>query len=195
METSLSVWESFYVIVGTSGAALTGLQFVVVALIAEGQAKSSERAIAAFGTPTIVHFATVLLISSILSAPWKGLAGPSITIAALGAGGVCYAALTAWRARTSEYEPVMEDWIWHVILPFASHLTMLIAGLLMRRYSEVALFAVGGVALMLVTIGLHNAWDTVTFIALRQAQGLPLVGPTPEPTKSQASASQPTATP
>ncbi len=26
----LAVWESFYVIVGSSGAALTGLQFVVI---------------------------------------------------------------------------------------------------------------------------------------------------------------------
>ena len=28
-------WESFYVIVGSSGAALTGLQFVVIALLAD----------------------------------------------------------------------------------------------------------------------------------------------------------------
>ena len=31
--TLFTAWESFYVIVGSSGAALTGLQFVVMALI------------------------------------------------------------------------------------------------------------------------------------------------------------------
>src|SRR2546430_12420592 len=33
-----AAWESFYVIIGSSGAALTGLQFVVIALSAEGRA-------------------------------------------------------------------------------------------------------------------------------------------------------------
>jgi hypothetical protein len=31
----LAEWESFYVIVGSSSAALTGLQFVVIALVAD----------------------------------------------------------------------------------------------------------------------------------------------------------------
>ena len=31
----IAAWESFYVIVGSSGAALTGLQFVVIALTTE----------------------------------------------------------------------------------------------------------------------------------------------------------------
>lgn len=65
----LATWESFYVIIGSSAAALTGLQFVVIALIAEARTRSTPREIAAFGTPTIVHFCAVLLLSAILSAP------------------------------------------------------------------------------------------------------------------------------
>jgi hypothetical protein len=62
----LAAWESFYVIVGSSGAALTGLQFVVMALIAESPLRSSSsREIDAFGTPVIVHFGAVLLIAAI----------------------------------------------------------------------------------------------------------------------------------
>jgi hypothetical protein len=34
-ESALSAWESFYVIVGSSGGALIGLQFVVITLIAD----------------------------------------------------------------------------------------------------------------------------------------------------------------
>lgn len=37
VRSPLVAWESFYVIVGSSGAALTGLQFVVIALIAESR--------------------------------------------------------------------------------------------------------------------------------------------------------------
>lgn len=44
----LKAWESFYVIVGSSAGAMTGLQFVVMTLIAEtgpsrGQAGSSSQ--------------------------------------------------------------------------------------------------------------------------------------------------------
>ena len=69
----LAAWESFYVIIGSSAAALIGLQFVVIALLAETRRHSSTKEIDAFATPTIVHFATVLLLSSILSAPWPSL--------------------------------------------------------------------------------------------------------------------------
>jgi len=33
-----------------------------------------------------------------------------------------------------------------------------------------ALFTVGGVALFLLFIGIHNAWDTVTYIAATRQQ-------------------------
>ena len=65
----LAACESFYVIVGSSAAALTGLQFVVIALVAEIRRRSTTGQIDAFDTPTIVHFAAALLVSSILSAP------------------------------------------------------------------------------------------------------------------------------
>jgi len=43
--TFLTAWESFYVIVGSAAAALTGLQFVVIALINEGPKGRSTREI------------------------------------------------------------------------------------------------------------------------------------------------------
>src|SRR5262245_37124598 len=74
---TLSLWESFYVIVGSSAGALAGLQFVVMALVTESSATRSMGEIAAFGTPTIVHFCEVLLIAASLSAPWPTLGGPA----------------------------------------------------------------------------------------------------------------------
>src|SRR5712672_3432889 len=55
-------WESFYVIVGTAAAALIGLQFVVMTLIADRPQITTAEAGAAFATPTIVHFSAVLLL-------------------------------------------------------------------------------------------------------------------------------------
>jgi hypothetical protein len=76
---SFADWANFYVIVRSSAGALTGLQFVVIILIAEAQAEGSMREIRAFGTPTVVHFCAALLISAIVSAPWlRSLMSPSI---------------------------------------------------------------------------------------------------------------------
>ena len=69
--TALSTWENFYVIVGSSAGALIGLQFVVITLIAELPIAGVAQASSAFGTPTIVHFGAVLLLSAVLSAPWQ----------------------------------------------------------------------------------------------------------------------------
>src|SRR5256885_15057167 len=60
--TPFNAWESFYVIIGSSAAALTGLQFVVVVLGAEARSLGPE--VGAFGTPTVVHLCAVLLMSA-----------------------------------------------------------------------------------------------------------------------------------
>jgi hypothetical protein len=59
---TLAAWESFYVIVGSSAAALTGLQFVVMALLAESQRRSSMGELSAFG---IGYPASALLWASV----------------------------------------------------------------------------------------------------------------------------------
>ncbi len=165
-QSPLVAWESFYVIVGSSGAALTGLQFVVIALIAETRARSSSQQIDAFGTPTIVHFCAVLLVSAILSAPWLSLASVGVVLSVCGAAGVVYGVIVVRRARSQTgYRPVLEDWLWHAVFPLIAYAVLLIAAVVLRSYPQKALFAVGATALLLLFIGIHNAWDTVTYIA------------------------------
>ena len=67
--TSLDGWENFYIIIGSSAAALTGLMFVVITLTAETRASYEDGAINAFATPTVSHFCFVLLIAAIVSVP------------------------------------------------------------------------------------------------------------------------------
>lgn len=66
-------WDSFYGIVGSAAGALIGLQFVVLTLIAERPHVRASEAGAAFATPTIVHFSSVLLLSALLRAPWQSV--------------------------------------------------------------------------------------------------------------------------
>jgi hypothetical protein len=63
LSPALTDWLNFYVIVGSSAGALTGLQFVVIALISETQSTASMLEVRAFGTPTVVHFCAALFVS------------------------------------------------------------------------------------------------------------------------------------
>jgi hypothetical protein len=172
-ETTLSAWESFYIIVGSSAGALTGLQFVVITLIAGSRRTRTKTEIDTFGTPTVVHFCLVLLLSAFLSAPWEGFAGVGLALAATGAGGLGYCGVVVRRARQPlAYRPVFEDWLWHTILPVLAYTILLLAGLgLMTRPSPLCFFAIATTSLLLLFAGIHNAWDTVTFIAVDPDQG------------------------
>jgi len=162
-------WESFYVIIGSSAAALTGLVFVVIVLGAEVGAGASKGAVGAFGTPTVVHFSAVLLDAAILSAPWPGLRGPGLAIALLAALGLIYTLLVFRRARRqTDYTPVLEDWILHTVLPLFAYTSLLCSGLMLSGHPEPCLFAVGGSVLLLLFIGIHNSWDAVLYIAVER---------------------------
>ena len=166
----LSHWQNFYVIVGSAAAALTGLQFIVIALVTEIRQGNAAGGIDAFSTPTIVYFGTVLLLSAVLCAPWTGLAAVAGLIAACGAAGVVYAALVARRATSQTvYQMVFEDWLWHIVLPLTAHALLLAAGLALAWHPVGSLFTLATAAMLLLFIGIHNAWDTVTYLVIQRA--------------------------
>jgi len=163
----LVAWESFYVIVGSSSAALIGLQFVVIALLAETRTRSSAREIDAFATPTILHFAAALLVSAIVSAPWPTLWSVALALGMCGSVGSAYVGVVIGRARRqTHYQMVLEDWAWHIVLPVLAYVALLGGALVLGRHDVVALFIVAAAALLLLFIGIHNAWNTETFIML-----------------------------
>jgi hypothetical protein len=163
----LADWANFYVIVGSSAGALTGLQFVVIALISDAQATRSMLEIRAFGTPTIVHFCVALLIAAIASAPWHAIWQPGACLAICGAAGVAYSVRVISHARNqSGYAPDAEDWFWYAALPLVAYAALLAGGILFAARSVAGLFVVAATAVVLTFNGIHNAWDTVTFIAV-----------------------------
>ncbi len=162
----LAGWENFYVIVGSSAGALIGLQFVVITLIAAAKPIARVDALAggAFATPSVVHFGVVLLLSAIASAPWNGIIAVAVLWGLVGLCGVVYVAVVARRMRVqSAYQPVFEDWLFHVLLPFAAYAVLAISAYAAHSHARPALFLVGAAALLLLFIGIHNAWDAVTY--------------------------------
>lgn len=160
-----SGWENFYVIVGSAAGALIGLQFVVMTLIATrpigaGRSEGAD----AVATPTIVHFGTVLLLSAIACAPWRSYLGIAISYKILGLLGVLYQFIVIRRMRKQgSYKPVFEDWLFHAMLPFVAYGTFTVSAWIFMVHPVNAMFAVAAAALLLLFIGIHNAWDAVTY--------------------------------
>src|SRR5690348_697406 len=172
--TVLSGWENFYVIVGSSAGALIGLQFVVITLIADlPLGRGAEQAGEAFATPTIIHFGTVLLLSAILNAPWHGIPGAAICWGVTGAAGLIYAAITLRRVRRqTAYQPELEDWLFHLLLPIAAYATLIGSAVESIWNPREALFLVATASLLLLFVGIHNAWDAVTYHVFVQKRKL-----------------------
>ena len=168
----LAPWSDFYVIVGTAGATLTGLMFVVVTLTTEARRRGSPEAVDAFGTPTVVHFCAALVVAGMITAPWRDLGHLGAALGVCGAAGVGYGGLVTRRARRQHgYRPVLEDWVWHSALPTAAYAALGVAGVLLGRRPESTLFAVGTVTVALLVVGVHNAWDTMTYVAAEESEG------------------------
>jgi hypothetical protein len=82
----------------------------------------------------------------------------------MGIGGVAYAAITVRRMRRqSVYEPEIEDWLFHIVLPLAAYAILALSGAATFIYPREALFGVGAMALLLLFIAIHNAWDAIAY--------------------------------
>jgi len=171
--TALSEWQNFYVIVGSSAGALIGLQFVVMALIANMPASPDlAQGGQAFVTPTIVHFGAALLLAGAMSAPWRGIAPAAAVWGLAGLVGVVYGVIVTVRMRRqSDYAPEVEDWIFHSVLPLAAYAGLIAAACVGMALQREALFLVAAATLLLLFVGIHNAWDTVTYHVFVKKQG------------------------
>ena len=168
-------WDSFYGIVGAADGALIGLQFVVITLIADRPPEDAANAGAAFATPTIVHFSMSLLLCALMRVPWPALVYPTASWGVVGAGGLIYSGVVVSRMRKqTAYRPGFEDWAFHFALPAGSYALLAFGALTAFEHTVIAQFAVAATTLLLLFIGIHNAWDAVSyhvFESLSAAQG------------------------
>jgi hypothetical protein len=165
----LIAWQNFYVIMGSSAGALTGLTFVAVTLVAGNRRPGAGRGIAAFNTPTVVHFGAVLLVAAVLSAPWPALVPAALLLGLCGLAGVLYTAIVVRRLRRLDqglYTSVLEDWLWYSICPLITYTALLITAIMVPGSPAPALFGISAVMLLLLFMGIHNAWDIVTYVAV-----------------------------
>jgi hypothetical protein len=117
------------------------LQFVVMTLIAERPPTRAGDAGAAFGTPTIVHFSTVLLLSAVIRAPWQTMRVITSLWGVIGFSGVAYAVIVVRRMRRqSVYQPEFEDWLFHAALPLAAYTILALSPFTAPAYARETLW-------------------------------------------------------
>lgn len=176
LRATLAGWGNFYLITGGAAAALTGLMFVVQTLIASERHRTEngsdpEGGIGAFGTPTVVHFALAFVISALLCAPWPGFGSLHLTLALIGLAALVYSGIVLRRARRQTgYVPTAYDWMWHTVFPAVAYAALLVSGVALGHRGQAPFFVIAAATIVLICVGIHNAWDTVTYLTISAMQ-------------------------
>ncbi len=86
-------------------------------------------------------------------------------------GGVTYVVIVLRRVRRqTDYQPVLEDWLWHTVFPLVSYTALVVAAIVLPGNAALALFGTGAVTVLLLFTGIHNAWDTATYVVIERSQ-------------------------
>ncbi|MFT3890054.1 MAG: hypothetical protein QM730_00330 [Anaerolineales bacterium] len=170
----LSHWQNFYMIMGTAAATLTGLMFVATTLLAglNTHTEIANAGISAYNTPTVVQFCAVLLLAGILSAPWQSFSTIDILLGLVGVGMAVYLLITMRRMwQMPHYQSTLEDWLWYIVLPLLASILLILAAAMLSKNSDpsLALYSIGSAIMLLLLTGIRNAWDNVTFLALKRS--------------------------
>ena len=82
----------------------------------------------------------------------------------MGLAGAAYTCIVTRRMRRqTTYRPGFEDWLFHVLLPLAAYVTLALSAFAAHSHTREALFGVGASALLLLFVGIHNAWDAIAY--------------------------------
>jgi len=82
-----------------------------------------------------------------------------------GLGGLAYTVIGR-MCRQPVYKPQFEDWLFHTAWPFLAYAMLAMSAFAALSHTHDALFGVGGAVLLLLFIGIPNAWSNVAYQVL-----------------------------
>jgi hypothetical protein len=164
-------WGEFFLLMGSASGALVGLLFVVTSLAVNmrGSKETLSQGAAFYMTPTLYHYTTVLVISAVATVPglsgmWMALIlGPWALVGAVYSGTI---SVLLRRNRLPEAGRWVDVWGYGA-LPGLMYLGLVAAAWLAWRGAETAPRAIAIGLVVLIILGIRNAWDLVTFMAPR----------------------------
>lgn len=173
-------WQNFYMLLGGASATLVGLMFIAISL-GSGRWPASERALltASFGaflSPTFTHFVYVLVTAVVLLVPTlsEEVLGALLVLAGIGSLVHIARNLPFVHARYRTGSLDRSDLIWYSLMPSIGYVLYLDAGIALlragarRTLAPYALEVLALASILLLVIGVRNAWDLVVFLVLRE---------------------------
>lgn len=166
----LQGWENFYITAGAAGATMTGLLFVVITLGTQLSMPGAARGIHAFVTPTLVHFIGVLFQTLMVLAPWPSPWPLGVVLGLSGIAGLAYVVVVIRMLRRLDFVSLgPRDWVAYAGAPALANAGMVAGAAGMIAGSSFAPYAVAGALVLLLFVGIHDAWDLTLWIVRNQA--------------------------
>jgi len=161
----LETWHDFYLLVGTAGVTLTGLLFVVVSLGPRIIAERQGHSVRAFLSPNAVYFTTTLVVSAMLMVPSLAAKAIGALLCTGAVGSLGYLVYTRAHEHWRRNKLPVLDWIWFIGLPVAAYGLLLLSGIGVRLQVTLALHSVAVALVLLLVVGIRNAWDMVIWVS------------------------------
>jgi hypothetical protein len=143
--------------------------FVMVSISPDRIRNSPENRLAAFTTPTIAYFTTALVVSAVMLVPHLALRSVAVLIGGVAISGLAYLvwvkALRHWREAKLD----QDDLLFYVVLPYAGYLALLVAAAGLWTHGSYAALTLALASVLMLVIGIRNAWDLVIFMARSRA--------------------------
>jgi len=112
----------------------------------------------------------VLLIAGILSAPWQAFSSVGFVLGLVSLGMVIYLIIVMRRMRqVPHYQTPLKDWLWYMIFPLTAYVVLVVAALVLPANPGLTLYMIGAATVLLLFLGIHNAWDLVTYLAVERS--------------------------
>ncbi len=172
----LHEWETFYLLVGTAGAALAGLMFVAISVGERLGARGRIPVLRALIDPALLAFVLSLVLGGLLLMPSLTRAWFGALLLTAGVLGLGYIAVVLRQLITGGNTRVFDlsDWLWYAGAPVVAGALLVVSGSLgLAGAARAALDLTGVSVVVLLLMGIRNAWDVVTFAIAQFPAGQP----------------------
>ncbi len=169
----LGAWNNLYLVTSAAAATLVGLLFVVITLAAERQPPSEAKRIRIYLTPTVVYFASVLLLAGVLTFPTQSRLSATLCSCGEGAAGILYAlSLLRGRPLGGGFRGRGDAWLYSLLPTAAFGLLVGGGATVYASDPDTGLTMVAVAMLALLALALRNSWAiAVTVISTPSRDG------------------------